>query len=352
MSRFLNPRYEKLTPYTPGEQPQDRRYIKLNTNESPYPPSEGVLAELNRQSGEELRLYSDPQAARLKKKLADFYQVEDENIFVSNGSDEALNFAFMAFASESVAFADITYGFYRVFAQLHGLQAQIIPLREDFSLAVEDYENTEGPCVIANPNAPTGLLLPLTEIEKLLQSDPQRLVILDEAYIDFGGDTAVFLTKHYDNLLVIQTYSKSRSLAGARLGYAVGCKALIRDLELLRFATNPYNVNRLTLKMGYRALEDQAYYRENCRRIMETREYTKKELETLGFHCLDSKTNFLFAEHSAISGGPLYERLKERGILVRYFDSPRIRSFVRITIGSREEMEAFLQAAAEILADI
>lgn len=352
MSRFLNPRYETLTPYTPGEQPQDRRYIKLNTNESPYPPSEGVLAALNRQEGEELRLYSDPEARELKEKLAAYYGVGTENVFVSNGSDEALNFAFMAFVPKRIAFADITYGFYRVFSELYGLQTEIIPLREDFSLSVGDYEHTGCPCVIANPNAPTGLLLPLSEIERLLQADKDRLVILDEAYIDFGGVTAISLTKRYDNLLVIQTCSKSRSLAGARLGYAVGCSALIQDLEMLRFSTNPYNVNRMTLKIGCRALEDQAYYDENCRRIIETREYTRKELERLGFHCLDSRTNFLFAEHPAISGGTLYERLKVRGILVRYFDSSRISSFVRITIGSREEMEVFLQMTAEILADI
>lgn len=351
MSRFLNLRYKKLTPYTPGEQPQDRRYIKLNTNESPYPPSEGVLTVLNRQAGEELRLYSDPEASELKKKLAARYGVAPENVFVSNGSDEALNFAFMAFVPERIAFADITYGFYQVFSELYGLQTQIIPLREDFSLAVEDYEHIGCPCVIANPNAPTGLLLPVSHIERLLQSDPNRLVILDEAYIDFGGTTAIPLIQRYDNLLVIQTCSKSRSLAGARLGYAIGCKSLIQDLETLRFSTNPYNVNRLTLKMGCRALEEQDYYDENCLRIIETREYTRSKLENMGFRCLDSKTNFLFAEHPAVSGERMYQELKDRGILVRHFDRPRIRSFIRITIGDRKEMEEFLRQVEAILAD-
>lgn len=351
MSRFLNPRYERLTPYIPGEQPRDKRYIKLNTNESPYPPSQGVLDALNRQEGESLRLYSDPEAARLKQKLADSYGVEPEQVFVSNGSDEALNFAFMAFVPERIAFADITYGFYQVFSELYGLDAQIIPLREDFSLAVEDYIQKDCPCIIANPNAPTGMLLPLSDIERLLMADPDRLVILDEAYIDFGGETAIPLIKRYDNLLVIQTFSKSRSMAGARLGYAIGCRSLIQDMETLRFSTNPYNVNRLTLEMGCRALEDQEYYDRNCRRIIETREWTRASLEQMGFHCLDSRTNFLFAEHPAFSGGLLYQKLKSRGILVRYFDTPRTCSFIRITIGSREEMEAFLQQIKEILAE-
>ncbi len=351
MSRFLNPRYEKLTPYIPGEQPKDMRYIKLNTNESPYPPSQGVLEALNRQAGEELRLYSDPEAARLKQKLADRYGVEPEQVFVSNGSDEALNFAFMAFVPERIAFADITYGFYQVFSELYGLDAQIIPLRKDFSLAVEDYINTGCPCIIANPNAPTGMLISLSDVERLLRADQNRLVILDEAYIDFGGDTAIPLIKNYDNLLVIQTFSKSRSMAGARLGYAIGCRSLIQDMETLRFSTNPYNVNRLTLEMGCRALEDQEYYEKNCRRIIETREYTRERLEQMGFQCLASQTNFLFAGHPALSGSLLYERLKDRGILVRYFDTPRTRPFIRITIGSREEMEIFLQQIKEILAD-
>lgn len=349
MSKYMNQKYQQLEPYTPGEQPQDRRYIKLNTNESPYPPSEGVMAVLNRAEAEQLRLYSDPEARLLKQQLAEQYQVGTENVFVANGSDEALNFAFMAFAEKQIAFADITYGFYEVFAQLHQLQAVIKPLQPDFSICVEDYLKLDMPCVIANPNAPTGLLLPLDAIERILQSNPDQVVIVDEAYIDFGGVSAVPLTKTYENLLVVQTYSKSRSLAGARLGYAIGSAALIHDLETIRFSTNPYNVNRLTLAMGVQALRDQTYFDENCRRIMETRAYTKQALEALGFQCLDSKTNFLFVTHASYDGAALYQALKERGILVRHFNAARICQYNRITIGTRAEMETLVETLKVLL---
>ena len=316
MSQFLNGALRRLTPYTPGEQPRNQAYIKLNTNESPYPPSPGVLAALNRAEGENLRLYSDPEAVELREALAARYGVERENVFVANGSDEALSFAFLAYAADGrgVAFPDISYGFYAVFA-----------------------------------NAPTGLALSRDEVEGIVRANPDAVVVVDEAYVDFGGESAVPLTARYPNLLVVQTFSKSRSMAGARLGYAIGDAALIQDLEAIRFSTNPYNVNRLTLRAGAAALAEQDYYDANCAAIVDTRADTKRRLEALGFTCTDSRANFLFARHPAADGGDLYRRLKERGVLVRRFDAPRIGDYIRITIGTRAQMDALLERLEGLL---
>lgn len=326
MSQFLNGALRRLTPYTPGEQPRNQAYIKLNTNESPYPPSPGVLAALNRAEGENLRLYSDPEAVELREALAARYGVERENVFVANGSDEALSFAFLAYAADGrgVAFPDISYGFYAVFARLYGIPVRQVPLRADFRLAPEDYNHLHRTIVLANPNAPTGLALSRDEVEGIVRANPDAVVVVDEAYVDFGGESAVPLTARYPNLLVVQTFSKSRSMAGARLGYAIGDAALIQDLEAIRFSTNPYNVNRLTLRAGAAALAEQDYYDANCAAIVDTRADTKRRLEALGFTCTDSRANFLFARHPAADGGDLYRRLKERGVLVRRFDAPRI----------------------------
>ncbi len=366
MSQFLSRRLDQLVPYTPGEQPQDQQYVKLNTNESPYPPSSGVIAALNAKEAADLRLYSDPEAKVLKAALAERYGVENTNespyppssgviaalnakeaadlrlysdpeakvlkaalaerygvesanIFVGNGSDEVLNFAFLAYAADGrgVAFADITYGFYPVFADLYRIPVQIVPLREDFTLEPEDYYGLHRTIVIANPNAPTGLALSRAQVEGILQANPDCVVVLDEAYVDFGGESCVSLTGRYPNLLVVQTYSKSRSMAGARLGYAIGDSALIRDLETIKFSINPYNINRLTLKAGAQALAEQAYYDKNCQRIMETRAYTAQELEKLGFTVLPSQANFLFVRKLGTEGADIYRCLKERGVLVR-----------------------------------
>ena len=277
MSTFFSGALKNLAPYTPGEQPQDQQYVKLNTNESPYPPSAGVITALNAKEASDLRLYSDPECKELKKALADYYKVEPENIYVGNGSDEALNFAFLSYATDGrgVAFADITYGFYPVFADLYHIPVQIVPLKSDFSIAPEDYYGLNKTIVIANPNAPTGMALSRDAIEGIVKANPDSVVVVDEAYVDFGAESCVELTKIYPNLLVVQTYSKSRSMAGARLGYAIGNAELIRDLETVKFSTNPYNVNRLTLRAGVQAIAEQDYYTENCKKIMDTRVYTK-----------------------------------------------------------------------------
>ena len=351
MSTFFSSYLANLSPYTPGEQPQDKKYVKLNTNESPYPPSPGVAAVLNSQEAADLRLYSDPECKELKKALAGYYGVEPENVYVGNGSDEALNFAFLAYATDGrgVAFADITYGFYPVFADLYHIPVQIVPLKADFSLDPKDYYGLNKTIVIANPNAPTGLALSRGEMEGIVKANPDSVVMVDEAYVDFGAESCVELTKQYPNLLVVQTYSKSRSMAGARLGYAIGNAELIRDLETVKFSTNPYNVNRLTLKAGAAAIAQQDYYTENCKKIMETRAYTKEQLEKLGFTVLDSKSNFLFAKKPGVDGGAIYRGLKDRGVLVRHFDKDPIRDYNRITIGTREQMDILLSKLEELL---
>lgn len=351
MSTFFSSYLANLSPYTPGEQPQDKKYVKLNTNESPYPPSPGVAAVLNSQEAADLRLYSDPECKELKKALAGYYGVEPENVYVGNGSDEALNFAFLAYATDGrgVAFADITYGFYPVFADLYHIPVQIVPLKADFSLDPKDYYGLNKTIVIANPNAPTGLALSRGEMEGIVKANPDSVVVVDEAYVDFGAESCVALTKQYPNLLVVQTYSKSRSMAGARLGYAIGSAELIRDLETVKFSTNPYNVNRLTLKAGAAAIAQQDYYTENCKKIMDTRAYTKEQLEKLGFTVLDSKSNFLFAKKPGVDGGAIYRGLKDRGVLVRHFDKDPIRDYNRITIGTRKQMDILLSKLEELL---
>ena len=349
MSRYMNEKYATLEEYVPGEQPTDMKYIKLNTNESPFKPSPLVYEALNRCEIDKLPLYPDPECGSLTKKLADYYGFDEENIFIGNGSDEVLNFAFMAFCQNGVAFADITYGFYPVFAELYHIPVRIVPLKEDFTLDPEDYYGLHRTIVIANPNAPTGLALSRAQVEGILQANPDCVVVLDEAYVDFGGESCVSLTGRYPNLLVVQTYSKSRSMAGARLGYAIGDAALIQDLETIKFSTNPYNVNRLTLKAGAQALAEQAYYDKNCQTIMETRAYTARELEKLGFTVLPSQSNFLFARKPGTEGADVYRRLKEWGVLVRHFDKERIRDYNRITIGTREQMDILLEKLREFL---
>ncbi len=351
MSRFLNPSYQSLEVYTPGEQPQDRSYIKLNTNESPYPAAPQVVVAVGKKELEDLRLYSDPECRPLIKKLAEVYGVNPENVYVSNGSDDILNFSFALFSGQpgKAVFPDVTYGFYQVYADLYGIQAETIPLKEDFSIDPEEYCGRDCFIVIANPNAQVGQALPLQDIERIIASNPDHVVLVDEAYVDFGAESAVSLTHKYDNLLVVQTFSKSRSLAGARLGFAIASEGLIEDLNRLKFATNPYNVNRLTMAAGVAALEAQEYYRENCKKIMEARAFTKNGLEELGFTVVPSLANFLFAAHPTLDGGTLYEELKRRGILVRHFTASRISNYNRITIGTMEQMKILLQTISDIL---
>ena len=348
MSRFINSQYAGLEAYTPGEQPKDMKYIKLNTNESPFPPSEGVLAAV-KENADKLNLYPDPECAELKDEIAGLYGVERENVYVSNGSDDILNFFFLGFCGGGAIFPDITYGFYKVYAELYGVDYKRIPLCDDFSIDPSDYMNADKNIVIANPNAPTGLTLGLDKIEEILESNKDNMVLVDEAYVDFGGESCVPLTKKYSNLLVVGTFSKSRSMAGARLGFAIADKEIISDLEKIKYSTNPYSINRLTLAAGAAAIRDNKYYMDNCKLVIAAREYTTAELRKMGFSVLDSKANFIFAESDRISGKELYERLKARGILVRYFGSDRISNFVRITIGTREQMESLVSAVASVL---
>ena len=337
-------------PYTPGEQPKDRKFIKLNTNESPFPPSEKAK-EGARKAAESLMLYSDPECTALHRAFAEVYGLKPSQVIATNGSDEILNFAFMAFCDEETpaAFADITYGFYKVFADLYGIEKKIIPLREDFSIVPSDYFRLGATIFIANPNAPTGIALTRDEIERILVENPNNVVVIDEAYVDFGAESCVPLIDKYDNLLVTVTFSKSRSMAGARLGFGMASEALIADLMALKYSTNPYNVNSMTAAAGIGVLSDEDYTRANCKKIAENRDFLLASLRALGFEATDSLSNFIFTKHASIAGEKLYAALREKGILVRHFASERISDYVRITIGTREQCEALLTAVREIL---
>ncbi len=351
MSRYLTPTLAGLSPYTPGEQPQDQQYIKLNTNESPYSPSPAVVAAVNAAEVEKLRLYSDPACAQLLAAAAEYHGLSPDEIMPGNGSDENLFFALRAFCDEQhpLAYADVTYGCYSVWCNLMHIPSHILPLEADFSIDPTKYYGLNETIVIANPNAPTGLALPRSAIEGILKANPNNVVIVDEAYVDFGGESCVPLIHQYDNLLVVQTFSKSRQLAGARLGLAMGNAALIADLNRVKFSLNPYNINQLTLKAGEAALKDTAYFDATRQKIMDTRAWTAKELANRGFSLTDSRSNFLFARTDRMEGGAFYRALKEKGILVRHFDSPRIADYLRITIGTQAQMEALIKALDEIL---
>ena len=349
MSRFFTERLSALTPYVPGEQPQDRKYLKLNTNESPFPPAPEVLKAVEEER--RLQLYSDPESLKLRQTLAGRYGLTAEQVMVTNGSDEALTFAFMAFGDDAapLVYPDITYGFYPVLADLLRIPSRTVPLDGEFRIRPEDYYDAKGTVVIANPNAPTGIALDLGEIESILQRNRDHVVLVDEAYVDFGGQSALPLLEKYENLLIIQTFSKSRSMAGARLGFAMGGEDLIRDLKTIQYSTNPYNVNRMTSAAGIAAIEAQAYYDDCCAKIRQNRAWTKDRLEELGFAVLPSSTNFLFARSDRIGGEELYLAMKEKGILIRHFTADRIKDYNRITIGTAEQMETFIAGVRECL---
>lgn len=353
MSRFFTDRLSNLVPYVPGEQPQDKQYIKLNTNESPFPPSPGVSEAVHSEIAN-LRLYSDPDCTALRAKMAESFGVDPEWVIISNGSDEILNFAFMAFADDKnpLAFPDITYGFYTVFADVNHIPYEEIPLMSDFSINPEDYTGLNKTIVIANPNAPTGRYLPLCDVEKILQSNPDNIVIIDEAYIDFGGESAISLVKQYSNLFVTGTFSKSRSMAGIRLGFGIANPELIADINMIKYSTNPYNVDRLACAAGLAALEEQSYYDANCAVIIENRKWTENALKELGFEIIPSKTNFVFAKNDEIDGEKLYLSLKEKGVLIRHFNKERTKEYIRITIGTMEQMQILIQKIIEIKKEI
>jgi len=351
MSIFLSDRFAALDSYVPGEQPADLEYIKLNTNESPYPPPPGVIAAACEAELKKLNLYPNPDGERLIKKLAEFYGVSTENVIIGNGSDELLAFAFLAFcdSSRGVVFPDITYGFYPVYAELYAIPYTKIPLKDDFSIDPADYCCNDNNVVIANPNAPTGIALSFSDIETIVRSNPGCVVLIDEAYVDFGAESVIPLTHKYDNLLVIHTYSKSRSMAGARMSFAIGSALLTADMNKMKYSFNPYNVNRLTQVMGEAALDEEEYYGEKRLEIIATRTYTETKLRELGFLMTDSKANFVFARHPGIGGCELYSALKEKGILVRHWEKPRISDYLRITIGTREQMDALISSIEDIL---
>ena len=354
MSRFFSSNYSSLVPYVPGEQPKDSsQVIKLNTNESPFPPHPAVAAAVAAECGR-LNLYSDPESRLMHQKIAETYGVRPDQVLATNGSDEALLYAFLAFGDEAhpLVFPDISYGFYPVFAALGRIPYEEIPVREDLSIRPEDYMGVNKTVVLANPNAPSGLLLGLDRIEEIVRSNPENVVLIDEAYVDFGGESAVSLVDKYENLLVVQTFSKSRSMAGARLGFAIGNANLIADMNTIKYSTNPYNVNRMTAAAGCAALAHNDYYMANCRVIVENREFTTHALRELGFEVPDSRTNFVFARNGKLRGEELNRRLREKNILVRRFQKERIKDYLRITIGTREDMERLIQATAEILEEV
>ena len=351
MSRFLSARFAGLEAYTPGEQPQDMQYVKLNTNESPYPPSPEVFARINGEEIGKLQLYPDPEGKILRQKLADLYGVTAENIFLSNGSDDILNFAFMAFCDEThgAMFPEISYGFYPVYADLYGVQAKQVPLQADFTISAADYCKNEAMVVIANPNAPTGLELPQNDIEKIIQSNPDHVVIIDEAYIDFAGESALSLLDKYDNLIITQTFSKARSMAGMRIGYAIASPLLIKYLNDAKYSFNSYTMNKTSLVYGAEAVKDKEYFAETTRKIVETRDWAEEEFKKLGFVFPKPSANFIFVSHPEYDAKELFEAMKAKGIYVRFWGSERIEQYLRVTIGTREEMEALFAFLREYM---
>lgn len=334
----------KVVPYTPGEQPLDQDMIKLNTNENPYPPAPGVQKALAGILPEELRLYPDPTAGELVVAIADAYHLKKEQVFVGVGSDDVLAMSFLTFfhSGKPILFPDITYSFYKVWAELFGIPYETPALDERFHIKKEDYYRENGGVIFPNPNAPTGVEMSQTDLEDILRHNQDVIVIVDEAYVDFGGQSALPLIEKYENLLVVQTFSKSRSMAGMRIGFACGNEKLIRYLNDVKYSFNSYTMDRTALAAGVASVKDQAYFEETCRKIIETREWTKKEMKALGFSFEDSMANFLFASHRECSAGELFQALREQHIYVRYFPGGRTDNHLRITIGTREQMEKFL----------
>lgn len=354
MSRYWSPVVHGLTPYVPGEQPKLANLVKLNTNENPYGPSPKALEAMRGELGDGLRLYPDPTGERLKQAVAEFYGVAAAQVFVGNGSDEVLAHTFQALLKHDapLLFPDITYSFYPVYCGLYGIASRQIPLGEAFEIRVDDYiGQPNGGIIFPNPNAPTGRGLALSEIERLLQANPDSVVVVDEAYIDFGGESAISLVDRYPQLLVIHTLSKSRSLAGLRVGYAVGSPELIEALDRVKDSFNSYPLDRFALAGGAAAIADRAYFEETCGKVIASRTRLVAELETLGFEVLPSAANFVFARHPNWSGAELTAKLRERSIIVRHFKNPqRIAAFLRITVGTDEQCAALVSALREILA--
>ena len=334
----------KVVPYVPGEQPKRKDIIKLNTNENPYPPAPGVKRAYEAFELGQLRKYPDPSAEKLVGAIADFYGLKKEQVFVGVGSDDVLAMIFMTFFNSKVPvlFPDITYSFYDVWADMLRIPYEVQPLDENFKIRKEDYRKENGGIIFPNPNAPTGVLMPLSEVEDIIAHNQESIVVVDEAYIDFGGESALPLIEKYENLLVVQTFSKSRSMAGIRIGYAMGCEKLIRYINDVKYSFNSYTMNQLTIELGAAAIADRAYFEDTTKKVVTTRERTKKALRELGFVFEDSKSNFIFAHHERVPAEEIFEALKKEGIYVRHFTAERIHDYLRISIGTDEEMDALL----------
>ncbi len=340
-----------VVPYVPGEQPKKPNMIKLNTNECPYPPSKKVDKVLADFLCENLRLYPDPEVGKLVKSIAEYYEVEEGQVFVGVGSDDVLAMAFLTFfnSEKPILFPDISYAFYEVWADLFRIPFQKVPVNEQLEIEVADYHRENGGIIIPNPNAPTGIALDLESIKELLEQNQEVLVIIDEAYVDFGAKSARELLNQYDNLLVVQTFSKSRSMAGARIGYAFGSEKIIGYLNDAKFSFNSYTMNQMSIEAGVASLGDREYFENITETIVKTREWIRMELENLGFESTNSAANFLFVSHSQVKAETIYQKLREQDIYVRYFKKPRIDNYLRITVGTRREMELFLEAVKEIV---
>lgn len=354
MSRFWSKNVHSLTPYSPGEQPQIDKLIKLNTNENPYGPSPRVLEAINLANADSLRKYPDPNAGVLKQTIADYYNLQVNQVFVANSSDEVLGHSFRAFFIQNAPLLcpDISYSFYPVYCQLFDISFVKIPLREDFTINIDDYTQANGGIIFANPNAPTGIALEVGKIEQLLQNNRDSVVIIDEAYVDFCDSSAVTLINKYPNLLVTQTLSKSRSLAGLRVGLALGNAELIEGLERVKNSFHPYALDSLALAGATAAFEDNNYFEQTRDKVIATRQWTDAKLTALGFETLPSSTNFIFAKHATLKASDIFQALRERNIIIRHFDAPRINEFVRISIGNDDEMVSLIEALSEIISSV
>ncbi len=341
----------KVEPYVPGEQPKIKNVIKLNTNENPYPPSKAVMDALTKVDLDSLKLYPDPEVTKLNEAIANFYGVNKNQVFTGVGSDDVISMIFMTFfnSDKPVLFPEISYSFYSVWADLHKVPYETVRLDEDFNILVEDFNRENGGIIFPNPNAPTSKYLELSSVEEIIKNNQNSVVVVDEAYIDFGGESAIKFVNKYDNLIVVQTFSKSRSMAGMRIGYAIANEKLIKALNDVKFSFNSYTMNRTAIELGTAAINDKAYFEECCKKIVATRERTMKDLKELGFSFPESKANFIFAKHKDVPASLIFTKLKEKNIFVRYFNKPRIDNYLRITIGTDEQMDALIKALKEIL---
>ena len=351
MNSYWSELAKRLEPYVPGEQPKDKKYIKLNTNENPYGPSPKVLEAIRSRTDESLKLYPDPTCDALLAAAAGYYGVKKEQVFAGNGSDEILAFAFMAFFNpgKAILFPDITYSFYPVYSRLFNIDYRLISVGEDFEIPETELYDSPGGVVLANPNAPTGKCMPLVSIRRILENNASKVVIIDEAYVDFGGESAVGLVETYPNLLVVHTFSKSRSMAGMRLGFAIGDGNLIAAMNSVKNSFNSYTVDRLAIAAGIAAFGDREYFETTRKKVMATRARVSEELTAIGFKVIESAANFIFAAHPEVNAGVIFSELRARGILVRYFKKAKIENYLRITIGSDGEMDSFLAAVKEII---